>query len=176
MVAVERHADASRVHELDAARPGALELQVCVAEDDALGLHAHQPLGVRVLRLGVEAVHVGERRGVAEERALAGGGLGQGGELPAQLLAGHLAGAIDQRLHRLGRVGRVDEPAVDVAADPLGVELAEAADGLDRPGAEAGVVAAEEEPLRRAVREHRLERGQVAVHVVQQAQHGRDAT
>ena len=78
--------------------------------------------------------------------------------------------------HRLRRVGRVDEPAVDVAPDPLRVELAQALDRLHRPGSEAGVVAAEQEPLRRTVGEHRLERRQVAVHVVQQPQHGKDAT
>src|SRR4029453_12103846 len=61
VVAVERHPDAAGIHELDPARTGALEGEVRVPEDDALDVHAHKPLRVGVVRLRIEAVHVGER-------------------------------------------------------------------------------------------------------------------
>ena len=60
----------------------------------------------------------------------------------------------------------------------VGVELAQPLDRLRRPGAEQRVVAAEQEARHAApgVRQHGLEGGQVAVDVVEQRQHARDAT
>ena len=147
-----------------------------MAEHDPLRLHTHQPLDVGVVRLGVEAVHVGERRRVAVQRAPVRARLGERRQLAAQLLTDHLTGALDERKHRLGRVRRVFEPTVDVAPDPLGIELTQAGNRLLRPGAEGRIVAAEQESLRGTILEHRFESGQIAVHVVQQRQHGRHAS
>ena len=171
VVVVERHPHAARVDELDALRRRALELDVGVAEDDApLRDPAHE-LGVLVARLVREADHVGARRGVAEQRVVANRLLLQRGEPLRQLVAEQLAAGREGRVHRLGRVRVVDEPAIGVAADPLGVELVEARDRLGRPGPAERVVAAQQEALRRAVVEHSVERAQVAVDVVEQAEH-----
>jgi hypothetical protein len=88
--------------------------------------------------------------------------------------------AVRDRLLHLGvvrRRGRVAGPAVDVAAHPDGgLELAQARHGLGRPGAEQRVVAAED-PLLGArgarVGDDRVERGEVAVHVVEDGDHRR---
>ena len=75
------------------------------------------------------------------------------------------------------RLGRVADPAVDVAAHPHGgLELAQPRDGLHGPGAEQRVIAAEH-PLVGSggtrVGEHRVERGEVAVDVVEDGDHRR---
>ena len=64
----------------------------------------------------------------------------------------------------------VHEPAVRVTADPGGVlELLQPLDGLARPGAGGGVVAAEQEAVGvLGIRQDRLQGGQVAVDVVEQ--------
>ena len=129
--------------------------------------------------LGREGAHVGDRRGVHEARA---GHLGLGGQRPSSS-----ASAVAERRARVGdrawrpavvrRRGGVAGPAVDVAADPgRRLELAQARDGLCRPGAEQRVVAAEH-PAARAggarVGEDGVERRQVAVHVVENGDHRR---
>ena len=66
-------------------------------------------------------------------------------------------------------------PAVDVAADPgRGLEFAQRRDRLRRPRAEQRVVAAEQEPVGAGapcVGEHRIQRREVAVDVVEEGQH-----
>ena len=68
-----------------------------------------------------------------------------------------------------GQLGVVGQPALGVAAEPNRVlELLQALDALARPAAERRVVPAEKEPVGRAVLEDRLQRGEVAVDVVEQ--------
>src|SRR5829696_4551207 len=170
-VAVERQPDAAGVDQRDAGRARTLELEVRVAEHDALGLHTEQQLGVAILGVASEGLHVGAGRRVAVERAVAGGRGRQPRELAAELRPKPLSAELERTRHRVGRIGVVHEPAVDVAANPLGVELAQPRDRLGRPGAPRRVVAPQDEALRRAFRERGLEREQVAVDVVKQAEH-----
>ena len=83
----------------------------------------------------------------------------------------------DRALHDrvVGRGVRVRGPALAVAADPGGVELLQASERLDGLRAEERVVAAEQEgadALGARVGQHRVERGEVAVDVVEQPEHG----
>src|SRR5207302_3460355 len=68
------------------------------------------------------------------------------------------------------------QPALAVPADPRRVlELPQALEGLERPGAGSAVVAAEQpavDPHAAGVREHLFKRGDVAVDVVEQPEHG----
>ena len=102
-------------------------------------------------------------------------GLRQRAQLLHQLVAEQLSGARGDRVDRRRRVVAVHEPAVGVAADPGGVlELLQPLDRLLRPGAGGGVVAAQQEGVGvLRVRQDRLQRGQVAVDVVEQREHQR---
>ena len=176
-VAVERHADRARVDELDVAdRRRAAELDVGMAEHQPRVAGAGEQLLLLVGRLGAERAQVRDRRSVDEARA---GHLGfdrQRAELVGGRVAERGAGVGDRRLQRAvcGRVAA--RPAVDVAADPGGgLELAQPRDGLGLPGAEERVVAAEQ-PLARAGRlrvlQHRVERAEVAMDVIEDGDHG----
>ncbi len=145
-----------------------------VAEDEPRGGDAGQEFVLVRRRLRQERADVGDRGAVADQRVAADEGGGEGGELRDDALAERSAGGRERGLHvgivrRLVRRGR---PALAVAADPQRRKLAQARDGLRRPAAEERVVAAEDEGLRVVrVGEHRFERGQVAVHVVEQCLH-----
>jgi hypothetical protein len=126
---------------------------------------------------GANGAHVGDGRGVHEARA---GHLGLGREPPelvGERVAERGAHVGDRRLQAavVRRRGGVAGPAVDVAADPgRRLQLAQAGDGLRRPGAEQRVVAAEHPPARAGgarVRENRVESVQVSVHVVENGDH-----
>src|SRR4051794_27238045 len=102
--------------------------------------------------------------------------LGEGAELLDEALPELGAARCDCALGHwvVGGFVRVGGPAVDVAADPARVfELLEPFDGLAGERAEHGVVAAEEVAGRAFVRrvfERRLERGEVAVDVVEEGE------
>ena len=179
VIAVERHPDAARVHELRSARTRAPEGQVRVAEHEPRRRRARHQLGVGVRRLGQEAPHVRGRRAVHVEHLSGAHALGQPGELVGHGVAQELPAARDRRAGGFGGLFRRSRPAVDVAADPACLEAAEPLDGLRRPGSEERVIAAEHEalrPLRAGVMEHRVEGGQVAVNVVEHGEHALEAT
>jgi ribosomal-protein-alanine N-acetyltransferase len=180
-VAVEGHAHAARVDELDlAGRAG--EGQVGVAEDQPphAGRDAAEQLVLAVGGLGQEGPHVARGGGVHEQRLAVGHVEGQLDQLGDRAGAERLAAVGRRGARELGAVAVVREPALGVAAQPRGVgELAQAGDRLGRPGAEQRDVAADDPAAdTRAARvvEDRLQGGQVAVDVVEQPEQGRIAS
>ena len=84
---------------------------------------------------------------------------------------------LDLPVHQVvvGRVGGVLQPAVGVAPDPRAAQSLDPLDALFGKGPGQGVVAAEHKLVRArgaGVGDHRLERREVAVDVVQQGAHG----
>jgi hypothetical protein len=73
--------------------------------------------------------------------------LGQRRELGDPIRAEHLPTGVDRAADGVRGVVRRGAPAVDVAADPGRVELAEALDRLCGPGPEQRVVATEQEAV-----------------------------
>src|SRR5204862_7234834 len=155
-VAVEGHADAPRVDELDPSLGGtATELEVGVAEDESLVVHAAQELLLVVGGLREEAADVRRRRAVAVARLVRDVSLRERGELLDHRVAELSAARGDRTLHQLvvRRLPRARGPALAVAADPRRVELSQPVDGLRGPGPEQGVVAPEDEAVpARAIR------------------------
>ena len=85
-------------------------------------------------------------------------GLGQRGHLGHRVTAEHARAPGDRGAHRLGRLLGRGGPALAVATDPGGVQRAEAVEGVGRPRAEQGVVAAQQPAVHVAgVVEHRLQ-------------------
>jgi hypothetical protein len=147
---------------------------VGVAEDQARRGDAVQQLGLVVGRLRQKRADVRSRRAVADQRGPVDRAEGQAGEVGDELVAEGLAGGGDRSgQDRVGGRGAGRRrPALAVAADPQRGQLAQALDRLQRPAAEERVVAAEDEAVDVAgVLEHRLERREVAVHVVDQRLH-----
>ena len=105
--------------------------------------------------------------------ALSGSAMQRRDEPVAELLARGRDGAEDVS----GRLAGLGGPALAVAADPdRGPQLEQAVDGLARGGAEERDVAADEPLVGAAflrVGDDRVERGEVAVDVVEDGEHGR---
>src|SRR5215211_3927703 len=162
-VTVERHADAARVDQFDAAGARTAELQVAVSKDDRPVVLAADPALVLGLRLEPETVVVASDAAVHVEDTVELGVRRQRVQ-PVELVIGQRARhELGVGLHHLGAVGRrLAQPPLAVAADPGRIlQRAQALEGLARPRARRGVVAAEEErvgTLRFDRREHALER------------------
>ena len=127
--------------------PVALELDVRVAEHDALRRDAHRaaPRRAGPARRRSSACRSAARRGSRACRrcsVCSGSPTSSRHELVAEQLGGARRDLVDRRR----RVVAVHQPAVGVPADPRGVlELLQPLDRLTRPGARRGVVAAEQE-------------------------------
>jgi hypothetical protein len=146
-----------------------------VAEHQALGGHPEQQLGLVLRGVGQEAPYVRQRGSVAVQGSPPRQGLRQAGQLGHQGVAEQLPAAVYGAPHRLGRVLRRGRPALAVAPDPVGVQLAQAGHGLGGPGPEQGVVAPQQEarrPRLASVVQHGLERRQVAMNVINQRNRG----
>jgi hypothetical protein len=147
------------------------------------GLRRSVPFGpgqhalVVLARLGWEAFDVGERRAVEEEDPVELG-LRRQIEEVLDLVVGNAAAKDVVGLHHFRPVEwRLDQPPLTVAADPGRIrQLAQSRQSLERPRAGRAVVATEEpavDPEVVCLCQDTLERGHVAVDVVEDAQHGR---
>ena len=144
-------------------------------EHEPRRLHSFEQLGLVGAGLGEEGAHVGDRGGVDVERARQLEVDGEVVELGDVVRVERGAAGGDRALDHVvvGRLVGVRGPALAVTADPRGVEPAQPFQGRARLGPEQGVVAAEEvgaHALGAGIGEHRLERGQVAVDVVEEAE------
>ena len=127
-----------------------------------------------LVRLGREAIVVGKRRAVHVEDAVELGSRRQVEE-PFHLLGGNLVPEPPVRLAHLRPIlGRLEQPALTVAADPRRVrQLAQTRECLERVRTRGPVVAAQQPAVDvhgLRVGEHRLERIQVAVDVVEDSE------
>jgi hypothetical protein len=150
VVAVERDAHGPGRDKLDAPRPGPLEGQMEVAEDDPPVAGSGQQLVLVVAGLGPEGLEVVLGRRVPGRRALA---QRRARRQLAQPVDGLRVDQVAHRLHAaagrlvVGCPGR--RPAVDVPADPgRRVELAQAGHRLGRPAPEDRVVAPQQPAVR----------------------------
>src|SRR3954447_1290154 len=148
-VAVEGHAHAAGIHQLDPGLGPALERQVRVPEHEPRLQDALEHLLLRVVVLGPEAAHVRDRRRVDIAGSLAAEVERKRAQLRARLRAERLVAEAHGALHHLvlRSVGGMGRPALAVAAKPIRVERAQELEGLARPRAEQRVVATEYEAL-----------------------------
>ena len=159
--------------------PRARERQVGVAEDHPRRVDAVEQLGLVVGRLGQERAHVAERRAVADQRVAVARQENGSEARSATSSSPSASRAAAIAPGTTGLSGAASGSAVQRSPLPRiqrrALELAQPRDGLGRPAAEQRVVAAEHPARRRPaasrVGEHRLERRQVAVHVVEQREH-----
>jgi len=172
-VTVQWHPDAAGVDQLDPVGAAAPELDVRVAEDDALFGGSCQHSIVVVAGLGRERLQVGEGRGVAVADAADNRLLRECAQLSDKFRAERGAAVGDRALQQLIVTGLIGKrrPAVHVAPDPDRVaQRPQRRDRLRRPRSEQRVVAAEQKavnPLTPHVLEDGLERRQIPMHVVE---------
>ncbi len=148
---------------------------MAVPEHDGAVAHPREQALLVRFRLRREALDVGERRAVHVEDAVELDLRGQSIEPLEHVVGEHPDHVLLVRRPDLRDVGELTRPPLAVPADPDRVrQRLEPLERLERPWARDSVVAAEQPAVDAelvGLREHRLERGQVAVDVVEQAEH-----
>ena len=170
-VTVERDAHAARVHELHAVRTGPPEREMGVAEHEpARGRAGHEllvrrppaPGGSSACRTAARRAHRAHRR-----RSTSGGSAASSEATSAPSSSRQRSIG---RKHASGASWASSSQRSTFPRIQRGVERPQALDGLERPGAEERVVAAEEVAVDScgiSVRQHGLQGRQVPVHVIE---------
>ena len=180
VIAVAGHSDAARVDELHPVRAAAPEREVRVAEHDPPRRSRRRAAPRRPAGSGMKLRTSDTGEPWQKSTSSREMRLRQAGELLHQRRAEQLGAAPRAR----GTTSSGASAAHAVQRSPLpriqsASSVAEALDRLERPGAGERVVASEQEAVRAPrprVVEHGLQRGQVAVHVVEQREHTAEAT
>ena len=167
------HPHATGVHDADT-RELAFELRVRMATDDEIGVDIREERGDALDRRALgEDVDVAARRGVHEEHPPHSRDLQRHRRWQRvqerDLLAAELrANPLEDRVRRRPVLAR-RQLAVGVAAEPVdaSAQPPQQLERLPRKRPGDDVAAGDDRRVVRQVGEHRLERGQVAVHVVQ---------